>query len=103
MPGVVVQDGRVQAQGEDVRRVLIDGEEFFGDDATASLRNLPSEIIQEVEVFDRQSDQARFTGFDDGETEKTINIVTRPGMQTGQFGRVRSEERRVGKASTCRR
>lgn len=88
MPGVVVQDGRVQAQGEDVRRVLIDGEEFFGDDATASLRNLPSEIIQEVEVFDRQSDQARFTGFDDGETEKTINIVTRPGMQTGQFGRV---------------
>lgn len=88
MPGVVVQDGSVQAQGETVRRVLIDGEEFFGDDPAAALRNLPAEIIQAIEVFDRQSDQARFTGFDDGNTEKTINVITRPGMQNGQFGRV---------------
>lgn len=88
MPGVVVEDGNVQAQGEQVRRVLVDGEEFFGDDPTAALRNLPSEIIQEIEVYDRESDQARFTGFQDGEEERTINIVTRPGMRNGQFGRV---------------
>lgn len=88
MPGIVIQNGTVQAQGEDVRRVLVDGEEFFGDDATAALRNLPAEVVKEVEVFDRQSEQARFTGFDDGNEEKTINIVTRAGMQNGQFGRL---------------
>lgn len=88
MPGVVIQDGTVQAHGEQVRRVLVDGEEFFGDDAVATLRNLPAEIIKEVEVYDRESDQARFTGFSDGETEKTINVVTRSGMQNGQFGRI---------------
>jgi hypothetical protein len=88
MPGVVVQDGEVQAQGEQVRRVLVDGEEFFGTDATAALRNLPAEMIQQIEVFDRGSDQARFTGFQDGNEERTMNIVTRPGMRTGQFGRV---------------
>ena len=88
LPGVVVQDGEVQAEGEAVRRVLVDGEEFFGDDPTAALRNLPAEIIQEIQVFDRQSDQARFTGFDDGNEEKTINVVTRPDRRNGQFGRV---------------
>jgi hypothetical protein len=88
MPGVVVQDGQVQAQGEQVRRVLVDGEEFFGNDATAALRNLPAEMIQQIEVFDRGTDQARFTGFQDGNEERTMNVVTRPGMRTGQFGRV---------------
>src|SRR5690606_2917827 len=88
LPGVVVQDGEVQAEGEAVRRVLVDGEEFFGDDPTAALRNLPAEIIQEIQVFDRQSDQARFTGFDDGNEEKTINVVTRADRRNGQFGRV---------------
>jgi hypothetical protein len=88
MPGVVVQDGQVQAQGEQVRRVLVDGEEFFGNDATAALRNLPAEMIQEIEIFDRGTDQARFTGFQDGNEERTMNIVTRPGMRQGQFGRI---------------
>lgn len=87
MPGVTVQGGTVQAQGENVRRVTIDGQEFFGDDAVAALRNLPAEVVDRIQVFDRQSDQSRFTGFNDGNTEKTINIVTRPGMNTGQFGR----------------
>jgi len=88
MPGVTVQGGTVQAQGESVRRVTIDGQEFFGDDAVAALRNLPAEVVDKIQVFDRQSDQSRFTGFNDGNTEKTINIVTRPGMNAGQFGRV---------------
>ncbi|HEX8386081.1 MAG TPA: TonB-dependent receptor, partial [Rubricoccaceae bacterium] len=88
LPGVVVEDGTVTAQGETVQRVLVDGEEFLGDDPTAALRNLPAEVIQEIEVFDRQSDQARFTGFDDGQAQRTINIVTRPDRRNGQFGRV---------------
>jgi hypothetical protein len=87
MPGFVVQDGQLQAQGEAVRRVLLDGEEFFGEDATLALRNLPADIIGSIELFDRRSDQARFTGFDDGNEERTINIVTRTGRVNGQFGR----------------
>ncbi len=88
MPGITTEGGQVQAQGEEVRRVTVDGREFFGEDATLALRNLPAEIIQQVQVFDQMSDQSRFTGFDDGNTSKTINIVTRPGMNTGRFGRI---------------
>ncbi|HIG75914.1 MAG TPA: hypothetical protein EYQ24_15415 [Bacteroidetes bacterium] len=87
LPGVIVEDGEVQAEGETVQRVLVDGREFFGTDVSAALATLPAEIIQEVQVFDRASDEAQFSGFDDGESEKTINIVTRPGMSNGQFGR----------------
>lgn len=90
MPGFMMEDGRLQAQGEEVQRVLVDGEEFFGDDAALTLRNLPAEIIEKIEVSDRQSDQARFTGFDDGETQRTINIVTRDGLNRGRFGRANS-------------
>src|SRR5690606_23959943 len=54
----------------------------------AAIKNLPAEIIDKIQIFDRQSDQSRFTGFDDGETEKTINIVTKRGKNTGQFGKV---------------
>jgi hypothetical protein len=88
MPGITVENGVVKAQGEDVRKVTVDGQEFFGEDATASLRNLPAEIIDKVQVFDQLSDQAQFTGFDDGQTQKTINIVTKTGRANGQFGKV---------------
>ncbi|MCP9234565.1 TonB-dependent receptor [Lewinella sp. JB7] len=86
MPTITITDGKVQAQGEDVARVLVDGRPFFGNDPTAALRNLPAEVIQRIEVFDQQSDQAQFTGFDDGETTKTVNIITRPSMRNGEFG-----------------
>ena len=88
LPGVTVENGTVTAQGETVRRVLVDGEEFFGTDPTAALRNLPADMIAEIQVFDRASDQSRFTGFDDGNAETTINIVTRTDRRAGQFGRV---------------
>ncbi|GAB5535372.1 MAG: TonB-dependent receptor [Rubricoccaceae bacterium] len=87
LPGVVIEDGTVTAQGETVQRVLVDGREFFGTDVQGALNSLPAEIIQEVQVFDRQSEASQFSGFDDGNAEKTVNIVTRPGMQNGQFGR----------------
>ena len=87
LPGVTVENGQVQAQGETVQRVLVDGREFFGTDVQAALNTLPAELVKEVQVFDRQSEEARFSGFDDGSAEKTINIVTRSGMQNGQFGR----------------
>ncbi len=89
MPGVTVQDGKVQTQGEDVRQVLVDGKPFFGNDPNAALRNLPAEIIDKIQVFDQQSEQSRFSGVDDGNTTKTINIVTRGGgIRNGTFGRV---------------
>jgi uncharacterized membrane protein YgcG len=88
MPGVTVEKGNVTAQGEQVRKVTIDGRDFFGDDATAALRNMPAEVIDKIQVFDRLSDQAAFTGFDDGSGTKAINIVTKANMRNGNFGRV---------------
>ena len=88
MPGITIENGQVKAQGENVQRVTIDGRELFGDDATAALRNLPAEIIDKIQVFDRLSDQAAFTGFDDGNSQKGINIVTKANMRNGQFGRI---------------
>lgn len=88
MPGITIENGQVQAQGQAVRRVLLDGQEFLGDDATAALRNLPAEIVRNVQVFDRRSDQAAFTGFDDGNAERTINIMTTGGVTNAQFGKL---------------
>ena len=88
MPGVTIVDGKVQAQGEEVKQVLVDGKRFFGDDANAVLKNLPAEIIDKVQVFDKKSDQAQFTGFDDGNASKTINIVTKAQFRNGIFGKI---------------
>jgi hypothetical protein len=87
MPGITVDGTGVKAQGENVQRVLIDGKPFFGDDPNITLKNLPAEIIDKIEVFDRLSEQSQFTGFDDGQTSKTINIVTKKGMNRGEFGK----------------
>ncbi|MGH1435582.1 MAG: outer membrane beta-barrel protein [Lewinella sp.] len=88
MPTVNLEDGKIQAQGEDVKQVLVDGKPFFGSDPTAALRNLPAEVIDKIQIFDQQSEQAQFTGFDDGETSKTINIITKQTMRNGTFGKV---------------
>jgi hypothetical protein len=88
MPGITVDETGVKAQGENVKQILLDGKKFFGDDPNIALRNLPAEIIDKVEVFDQLSEQSQFTGFDDGDTQKTINIRTKRGMSNGQFGKV---------------
>ena len=87
MPGVTSDGNGVKVNGEDVKKVLVDGKPFFGDDPNASLKNLPAEIVDRVEIFDNQSDQARFTGFNDGNQEKTINLVTKRGKNEGVFGK----------------
>lgn len=88
MPGISTQDGTLKAHGENVRQVLVDGKPFFGDDPNAAIKNLPSEVIDKIQVFDKLSDQAQFTGFDDGSSQKTINIITRNGKNNGQFGKL---------------
>ncbi|WP_207497267.1 outer membrane beta-barrel protein [Aridibaculum aurantiacum] len=88
LPGVEVEkDGTVKAQGENVRRVLVDGKRFFGDDPKTATRNLPTDMIDKIQVYDAQSDQSAFSGFDDGNREKTINIVTRKDRRKGMFGK----------------
>ncbi|MDQ2792442.1 MAG: outer membrane beta-barrel protein, partial [Bacteroidota bacterium] len=89
LPGVSRgADGKVQAQGESVAQVLVDGKPFFGSDPDAVLKNLPAEMVDKIEVFDQRSEQSRFSGFDDGNTTKTINIVTKVEFRNGTFGRV---------------
>ena len=87
MPGVVVENGQIQAQGEEVKEVLVDGKPFFTNDPRAALNNLPADLIEKVQVYDRESDQSRFTGMRDTETSKTLNIITRSNMRNGQFGK----------------
>jgi hypothetical protein len=75
LPGVKVEkDGTIKAQGEKVNRVLVDGKEFFGNDPKIATKNLPADAIDKVQVYDRQSEQAQLTGFEDGNYEKTINL-----------------------------
>lgn len=88
MPGVTSDNNGVKVNGEDVKKVLVDGKPFFGDDPNASLKNLPAEIIDKVQVFDKASDQAQFTGFQDGDSQKTINLITKKGRNNGQFGKI---------------
>lgn len=88
MPGITIENGTVKAQGEDVKKILVDGKEFFGDDANMALKNLPAEIIDKVQIFNRASDQAQFTGFNDGNTDKTMNITTKSGRNNGTFGKL---------------
>ncbi len=89
LPGVEVEsDGTVKAQGETVQRVTVDGKEFFGRDPKIATRNLPADAIQKVQVFDRRSDQALFTGIDDGDREKTINLELKDKNRNAAFGNV---------------
>ena len=88
LPGVQVEaDGTVKAQGENVQRILVDGKRFFGDDPKLATKNLPPDMIDKIQVFDALSDQSAFTGFDDGNRIKTINITTKKDKRKGYFGR----------------
>lgn len=87
MPGITVENGTVKAQGDEVKKVLVDGKPFFGDDPSVALRNLPADVIDKVQVYNKLSDQAELTGFDDGSSSRTINIVTRKDKKVSHFGK----------------
>lgn len=87
LPGVEVdQDGNIKAQGEDVKRITVEGKDFFGKDPKIASRNLPADAVDKLQVFDRQSDEAAFTGIDDGEREKTINLDLKDTYKGSAFG-----------------
>lgn len=88
MPGITTDGGTLKAHGEAVQKVTIDGREFFGDDASMAVKNLPAEVVDKIQVYDRMSDQSRFTGFDDGNSQKTMNIITKNGKSNGVFGKL---------------
>jgi hypothetical protein len=88
LPGIKVEkDGTVKAQGQEVKKVLVDGKEFFGNDTRIATRNLPADAIDKVQVYDKSSDQAQLTGFDDGNSEKTINLKLKKDKKKGWFGK----------------
>ena len=89
MPGITVNyDGSVDAQGESIQKVFVDGKEFFGEDVSTTIKTIPAEMVSKVEVYDKLSDKAEFTGLDDGEGYKALNIVTKMGKRKGLFGKL---------------
>ena len=89
MPGVEVEDdGTVIAQGEEVERVTVDGKDFFGKDPKVATKNIAAEAVKSVQFFNRKSDMSEFTGVDDGEREKTMNLELKAEYRSGYFGNV---------------
>lgn len=88
IPGVMIdEEGNVTAHGEQVTRIIVDGKEFFTSDPKVALKTLPADIIAKIQLIDEKSEQARFSGFDDGKRNKIINIVTKPDKKIGYFGK----------------
>ena len=89
LPGIQVdKDGKIKAMGETVEKVLVDGEEFFGDDPGMAVKNIRADAVKEVQVYDKKSDQSEFTGIDDGKTKKTINLKLKDDRKKGYFGKI---------------
>ena len=88
MPGFELMDSGLEAQGRTVNRVYVDGREFFGNDVMAAIRNIPSDMIESIEVYNARSDESEMAGIDMGDTQTSINIVTREDKRHGSFGRL---------------
>lgn len=107
MPGVEVDsEGKITVNGKEVKKVMVDGKEFFSDDPKVASKNLPAKMIDKLQVLDKKSDMAQMTGFDDGEEETVINLTVKPGMKQGWFGNAYggygSEDRYEGNAMVNR-
>jgi hypothetical protein len=103
LPGISVNaKGEISAQGQKVEKVLVDGEEFFSDDPAVVTQNLRADAVEKVQVYDKKSDQATFTGIDDGQKSKTINLTLKENAKRGYFGKIEAgtdfNDYRSGKA-----
>lgn len=90
MPSIEITGKQITSQGENVLKVLIDGKPFFGNDPYSSLKNIPADVIAKVQIYNEKTDQEQFTGFSEGPTIKTINIVTKNDKKKGLFGKAYS-------------
>ncbi len=89
LPGVTVdKNGKITAQGQQIQKVLVDGDELFIDDPTIATRNLRADAVSKLQIFDKKSDQAEFTGIDDGNTTKTLNLKMKDNAKHGYFGKL---------------
>lgn len=87
LPGAEVdENGKITINGKEIKKIMIDGKEFFADDPNIAMKNLPVNIIDKVRAYDKQSDLARATGIDDGEEETVLDLSVKPGMNKGWFG-----------------
>lgn len=107
LPGVEVEsDGTIRAQGEQVQQVTVDGKEFFGRDPKIATQNLPANAVDRVQIFDKKSDQATFSGIDDGQRQKTINLELKEEYKNGFFGNATggygTDDRYTGRLSLSR-
>lgn len=88
MPGITISEGKIEAQGEVVKQIYVDGTEFFGGNIQQVLQSIPAQAVEHIEVYNRLSEAAQITGVDDGEGGKVINIVTRQSLSHSSFGKV---------------
>lgn len=87
MPGAEVSsDGTITINGKQIKKILVDGKEFFSDDPKVAAKNLPAKMVDKVQTYDKRSDMSLMTGFDDGDEEAVINLTVKPGMKQGWFG-----------------
>ena len=87
LPGLEVdRAGNIKAMGEDVKKVLVDGKEFFGSDPKLATRNVPADALKKVQVYDKKSDESEFTGIDDGTRDKTLNLLLKDDRKNAIFG-----------------
>jgi hypothetical protein len=88
LPGMQVdRDGTVKAQGEQVQKVYVDGKEFFSNDPKLATKNLTADMVDQVEVFDDMSEQAKFNKIDDGSRSKALNLKLKKDKKKGLFGK----------------
>ena len=88
MPGITITDGKIEAHGEEVKQIYVDGNEFFGSNIAQVLQSIPAQAVEHIEVYNRLSEAAQVTGVDDGEGGKVINIITRRSIKRSCFGKV---------------
>lgn len=89
LPGVEVStDGKITVNGQEIKKIRVDGKKFFGDDAEMATKNIPADMIEKVQVLEQKSDMAQLTGFEDNDTEKIINLTTKSTRKKGIFGNI---------------
>lgn len=103
LPGAEVdEDGNIKINGKEVKKIMVDGKEFFGGDVKTGLKNLPVDMVDKLKTYDKKSDLARITGIDDGEEETVLDLTVKKGMNQGWFGNVDlaggTEDRYMGRA-----
>lgn len=87
IPGAEVdEDGKITINGKEIKKIMVDGKEFFSDDPKVSMKNLPANMIEKVKAYDKKSDMARITGIDDGEEEAVLDLTVKKGMKKGWIG-----------------